>query len=351
MKEIRIKNLMTANVRHVGPSTPLSRVIRIMKEHRHSCIVVTKSGIPLGIVTERDIVHRFASLVRRGPAHDPAVSSIMSSPPVTIHERASLFEALVITKSRQIRHLPVTNEEGCLVGIVTYTDLVSAHFRVVETQTELLEREVANRTQKLLEVNRKLRNLSMEDALLEIGNRRAMEVDLRHTHAAAVRYQRPYAVVLLDVDHFKLYNDYYGHAAGDRALQQITVCLKQSIRRSDRLYRYGGEELLVLFPETSRVDAHTVARRLIKEIANRRIPHEHHPLKVVAVSGGLGFSDDAVCNQRWPFVVERADEALYRAKCHGRNRIEPFRLSAGEDCQKQVPGHGSTRTEERRWIA
>ena len=351
MKEIRIKNLMTANVKHVGPSTPLSRVIQSMKGQRHSCIVVTKNRTPVGIVTERDIVHRFASLVRQGPAHDPAVSSIMSSPPVTIHENASLFEALVVTKSRQIRHLPVTNGDGFLVGIVTYTDLVTAHFHVVETQTEILEQAVAHRTQKLLEANRKLRSLSMEDPLLGIGNRRAMEVDLCHTHAAAVRYQRPYAVALLDVDHFKLYNDYYGHAAGDKALQQISHCLKETIRRSDRLYRYGGEELLVLFPETSRAQAHTAAKRIIKEVVDRRMPHQHHPLKVITLSGGVGFSDDALDDERWSLVIQRADEALYRAKCQGRNRIEPFRLSAGQACHKKAPANSGTPTAGQRRIA
>jgi diguanylate cyclase (GGDEF)-like protein len=77
-----------------------------------------------------------------------------------------------------------------------------------------------------------------------------MELDLYHTHFAAARYQRCYAVVLFDVDYFKLYNDRYGHARGDKALQQISRFLKETIRKSDRVYRYGGEELLLLLPDT-----------------------------------------------------------------------------------------------------
>lgn len=134
----------------------------------------------------------------------------MSTQLVTVHENANLFEALVISKSNQIRHLPVINDQGRLVGLVTYTDLVTAHYRVIEAQKEIFERAVAEWTEELMEINKKLQEISLEYPLLRIGNRRAMEIDLEHTHATAYRYQGPYAIILLDVDHFKLYNDYYG---------------------------------------------------------------------------------------------------------------------------------------------
>jgi diguanylate cyclase (GGDEF)-like protein len=324
MQEILIKSIMTTLVECASPSTAFSQVIQSMKQSRQSCKVIAENDRPVGMVTERDIVHHVTEMVENGIGYDPAVASIMSAPPVTIHENATLFEALVVAKSNRIRHLPVINAEGYLVGIVTYTDLVAAHFQVIDKYTEILEREVATRTEQLLDANKKLRDLSLEDGLLGIGNRRSMEVDLQHTHSSATRYQRPYAVVLFDVDYFKLYNDHYGHAAGDRVLQRVSGFLKEAVRKSDRVYRYGGEEILVLLPETSRDDAHAVARRLVEGVANCRIPHEPHPLKVLTVSGGVSSSNEKVAEEPWHNVVQRADWALYQAKHQGRNRIEIF---------------------------
>jgi diguanylate cyclase (GGDEF)-like protein len=324
MQEILIKSIMTTQVQCASPSTPFSHVIQSMKQNRHSCMVITEDDRPVGMLTERDIVHHVTELVGKGKTHDPAVGSVMSAPPVTIDENATLFEALVVSKSNRIRHLPVTDGQGHLVGVVTYTDLVAAHFQVIDKYTEILEHEVATRTEQLLEANKKLRDLSLEDGLLRIGNRRSMEVDLHHTHSSATRYQRPYAVVLFDVDYFKLYNDHYGHPAGDRVLQQVSGFLKEAVRKSDRVYRYGGEEILVLLPETSRDDAHAVARRLVEGIANCRIPHALHPLKVLTVSGGVSSPHDKVAEEPWHDVVQRADWALYQAKHQGRNRIEVF---------------------------
>jgi diguanylate cyclase (GGDEF)-like protein len=321
MQELEIRHLMTTAVKCAPPSTALSQIVNMMKENRHSCMVVTENNRPTGIVTERDIVQHFADLLGKGRDYDPPCGTIMSYPPVTVTEDTLLFEALVIAKSNQIRHLPVTDAQGELVGLVTQTDLVSAHFRMLETQTEILERAVETRTQELMEVNKRLRELSLEDPLLKIGNRRSMEVDLNYTHAAAMRYQRPYAVVLFDVDHFKLYNDHYGHVAGDDALKEISAYLKATLRSTDRAYRYGGEELLVLLPETSREGAKTLAHRMLYGIMDMKIPHEKNPIKIITISGGVSGRDEAAGDEPWHDVVQRADCALYKAKGEGRNRV------------------------------
>ena len=105
-------------------------------------------------------------------------------------------------------------------------------------------------------------------------------------------------------------------------LQQVSGFLREAVRKSDRVYRYGGEEILVLLPDTSRDDAHAVARRLAEGIANCRIPHEPHPLKVL--SGGVSSPHDKVAEEPWHNVVRRADWTPYQAKHQGRNRIEVF---------------------------
>lgn len=166
-----------------------------------------------------------------------------TTPVHTVQSDQSLFDALVISQAECVRHLPVVDNQDRILGIVTQTDLTNAHFRVIEMQRTLIERAIEDRTEELLVANRELQSLSMEDALLSIGNRRAMEVDMEHRHSLAMRHRRPYTVALIDIDNIKSCNDCYEHLAGDSALQRVTSVIQQAIRKSDRLYRYGGMDL------------------------------------------------------------------------------------------------------------
>ena len=149
-----------------------------------------------------------------------------------------------------------------------------------------------------------------------------MEVDLTHTHASAIRYNQTYSVLLLDVDFFKRYNDHYGHQMGDEALIKVADIIKKQIRSSDRLYRYGGEELLLLLPHTSAEQSATVADKLVKSIQDSAIPHKKGPLGCLTISGGCSSvkKRQEENYSKWEQVVEEADRALYQAKTDGRNR-------------------------------
>lgn len=118
---------------------------------------------------------------------------------------------------------------------------------------------------RLSDANRELLRLAREDPLLGIGNRRAMEISLDHIHELSVRYGRPYSLLLFDVDHFKSYNDSYGHPAGDVALQRLAQQVVDSLRKSARVYRYGGEELLAMLPETELQFAQQTAARILED--------------------------------------------------------------------------------------
>lgn len=321
MPEIRIKDFMTTKVESTASSTPLSDVIQAMKESAHSCLVITDNEIPVGIVTERDIVRLVDDLISSRLSLAQPVKEIMSQPIVTIDANTSLLDALVIAKSKKVRHLPVDNAKGKLVGLVTQSDLITAQFRIHEMQTKILEREVINRTQESVDLNRKLTELSREDPVLKIGNLRAMETDIHHIHAISSRYQRPYSVALFRVDDFQSFKGFYGQPSGDDALQRISSHFKEAIRAADRLYRYGGEEFLVLLPETVSDGAQALAQRLIDGIVECGIPHEQHPMKVLTLSAGVSSRDQWVTDVSWQEIVERADEALYRAKKQGPNRI------------------------------
>ena len=322
MKEIPITSLMTAAVDLITPDTCLKQVVSKMRENRHSCIIVGENGVPTGIVTERDLVKMLDKMMTDASMPDHQVDEIMAREPHTVNIKQSLFDALAITRAEKIRHLPVVDNQDKLVGLLTQTDLANAHFHVIEMQREIIERAIASETGELKEANERLHALSMEDGLLGIGNRRAMEVDLEHTHAVALRYKHPYTVVLFDIDHFKLYNDHYGHLEGDACLKQVSQTLEEAIRKSDRLYRYGGEEFLLILPNTKHSGALILAKRLVENLYNEAIPHCKSPHNVVTISAGIAsYSASNGNNISWKNVVEQADKSLYQAKSCGRNQV------------------------------
>ena len=327
MKDLPVKELMTPNVIYVGVHTPLLDALKLMKENVISCLVIAVDHRPIGIFTERDAVRFFVDYLEfidylENHEHDVGhVGSYMTSPIISIKENTPIFDALVLVQLQKIRHLPVTDDEGKITGLITYSDLVKHKQYLLEHQDELILNSVSERTRDLEQANEALRVLSLEDALLNIGNRRAMEVDLQYTHQVSVRYKRPYTVVLIDVDHFKKYNDHYGHQAGDNALQAVAKFIKDYIRGADRVYRYGGEELLLLLPETCLYNAGIMVGRVINGISELQIPHEESPLGRLTISAGIASQDPTkyvVAN--WEKVVLRADAALYDAKEAGRNQ-------------------------------
>ncbi len=122
---------------------------------------------------------------------------------------------------------------------------------------------------------------------------------------------------MVDIDHFKTFNDTNGHAAGDLALQQVARLLRENVRPNDRVYRYGGEEFCVLLPETDATEAAQVAERVRRAVEGATIPGgEHQPGGRVTIS--VGVADTALGHDD---LVERADAALYGAKESGRNRV------------------------------
>ncbi|OGU16468.1 MAG: hypothetical protein A2076_03560 [Geobacteraceae bacterium GWC2_53_11] len=318
--DILVSSLMTSNVISTSSSAYLGDVIQSMIDNRYSCMVVVENGKPVGIVTERDIVRLMGVFISDRPQGPVRVANVMSVPVETVSEETTLFEALVISSAQKIRHLPVIDKSGRMVGLVTQSDLAKAHFKIYENQRDLIEQSVTQRTQELLQSNEELKSLSLVDGLTGLGNRRAMEVDLEHTHSQALRYNRSYSVALFDVDHFKLYNDCYGHKAGDSALRHISEYLQKSIRTCDRLYRYGGEEILLIMPETTLYGALILADRTLAGLADMNIPHEQSSFGCVTLSCGVASQVEVNGYEGWEDLVDLADRGLYASKNNGRNR-------------------------------
>ena len=185
-----------------------------------------------------------------------------------------------------------------------------------------LESLVEERTQALEEANTKLEILSNTDWLTAIPNRRNFDHVLVEEWNRAQRCGPPVALILIDVDLFKHFNDQYGHLAGDNCLNKIARALTQAVQRAgDLVARYGGEEFAVLLPNTGEKDAVHVAQRILDYIRSLAMPHVETSPGIVTVS--LGVVSLAPSKRYVPEdLVRQADSALYRAKHAGRNCIK-----------------------------
>ena len=205
-----------------------------------------------------------------------------------------------------VKPLDSEDLQARLVGAARVTSL---HRKLAEQQTEL---------EKL---NEELTAMARRDPLTGLGNRRALDEDLELLEARVTRYGHRYCMALLDVDHFKSYNDTYGHQAGDQILRTVADQLEAQARGGDALYRYGGEEFLCIFPEQSLANGFMAVERMRIGLQRLAIPHTDNPLGVLTISGGLAMLDPGH-NRPASEVLKEADEVLYRAKQLGRNRVE-----------------------------
>jgi diguanylate cyclase (GGDEF)-like protein len=166
-----------------------------------------------------------------------------------------------------------------------------------------------------------LEKLSYEDSLTGLANRRRFDEELETYLAISKRKSLPLSLIMCDIDHFKLYNDNYGHQQGDLALAATGKALKNSIRRkTDIAARYGGEEFTLILLDTDLDGAKAVARRLIQLIANEKIKHSQSPTNAyLSISAGIAVVNDSIDSAGQ--LIQQADKALYRAKESGRNRV------------------------------
>lgn len=174
--------------------------------------------------------------------------------------------------------------------------------------------------QQLEAANRELQELSGCDGLTKVANRYRFDWYLNQEWRRLKRQQTSLALILCDIDHFKLYNDTYGHQAGDRCLHQVAQAIRASVQRpADLVARYGGEEFAVILPDTSLEAAQKVAEKVRRQVRALGIPHAQTLYQCVTMSLGVASCIPSH-EQSYEELIAAADEALYRAKATGRDR-------------------------------
>jgi diguanylate cyclase (GGDEF)-like protein len=185
---------------------------------------------------------------------------------------------------------------------------------LAEMVVERLALAVAN-----VRLRKQLRDISIQDSLTGLYNRRFAEEVMSHEIAQAARHRSALCVLMLDLDHFKRFNDTYGHEVGDKLLQQVGALLKATFRGSDVCCRYGGEEFLVVMPDADVAGAVQRAEGLREEMKRIHFIHGGVVIGNVSVSIGLASYPDPISDGR--SLVAAADSALYKAKAAGRDRV------------------------------
>jgi diguanylate cyclase (GGDEF)-like protein/PAS domain S-box-containing protein len=165
-----------------------------------------------------------------------------------------------------------------------------------------------------------LQELANHDGLTGIANRRAFDETLKLEWRRTMRDNQPLSLLMVDVDHFKHYNDNYGHLAGDECLKKVASAMSDEMHRaSDVVARYGGEEFAVILPNSALEGATVVAEKLRKAVEKQRIPFVNSELGHITVSIGIAAVTPSPAGDSWQ-LISTADAALYRAKAAGRNR-------------------------------
>lgn len=281
-----------------------------------SSIIVVENGAPVGIVTARDAFR----VITAGEPTDQPLSRYMSQPVVTLPPTASVSDALLHLKGRHIKRAIVTAPSGRILGVVTQRELVrftygywmmllKSHARELQELVGILSARAASFEKE-----------SLTDPLTGLGNRRLFKQRIGEEMGRLQRYDPiPFSVLLLDIDHFKHYNDSRGHSMGDEILKSVARAISRSIRDVDIAFRWGGDEFAVLAPHTRLEDASQLAERLKHLVA----VEQHAGLSEVTISIGVATY---VSTESERSFFDRFDAALYEAKQNGRNRIEIARM-------------------------
>ncbi|WP_310225913.1 diguanylate cyclase [Paenibacillus qinlingensis] len=248
-------------------------------------------------------------------------------------ERSAIEMKFADGRHINMQTAPITVNRTRVGRIITFQDVSELH-RLMEAtnlQNEILQernRSLINIQNELSQTNQKLEHMAITDALTGIYNRLYLTQKLEYEVLHHIKYQMPFALILLDIDYFKLINDNYGHLVGDQMIQSTVEVIKQSLRPTDIFARFGGEEFIIYLPQTSPSQAKFLAERIKSTVESNKLIAKKIPysLSITISIGLLSITNFTLEHSKNPStyltdLLEAVDKALYMAKDEGRNRI------------------------------
>lgn len=224
--------------------------------------------------------------------------------------------------SREFDFADAARSHGKLVSRMLEYHAMLADRHINEVILGELVDQFVHAEQRLAEAHASVLALSRTDGLTAIANRRWFDESLAHEFARALRSKTPIGLLLMDIDCFKLFNDNYGHAAGDDCLRKVAQAVRSVVKRPpDMAARYGGEEIVCLLPDTDLIGVAKVGDAVLEAVRSLGIPHRFSKaIDIVTLSiGGVSIIPEQ--NMTPTSIIEAADSYLYQSKEHGRNRL------------------------------
>lgn len=289
--------------------------LQLQENERKFKQLITKSG--QGISVHRDFKPIFVNQawvdLMRAPSIDAVLRDVnlLSFLPEEEHANAqSRYQSLI---SGRLSGAKTVVKNRCFDGEIRY---FCVYDNLIEWDGKPAVQAVIEDVTDRITLEAKLRQLSVTDPLTDVYNRRELDRVLDQEFQRGQRYSHPFAVILIDIDHFKVINDTYGHDAGDNTLRAIANTLRDTLRQTDVLGRWGGEEFLIVCPSTDLTGASHLANTLRSRIANLALD-DSKPVTISIGVASLDTDDTQVSD-----VLKRADLALYDAKRNGRNQVK-----------------------------
>lgn len=313
-------------------NTSTIQAIRLMKDNNSdSIIIIDDNHKAIGIFTTKD----FINLIHLNANLNTPINKYMTSPVSTLSEYSTISEAIDFIRNKHFKRIVVTNENDEITGILTQKELL----RIIYNKWIDFIKEEGNRISKineeLLSKATKLEEKASFDFLTKLYNRRKFNSFLEYEISKANRYKEQHlSLLLVDIDYFKNVNDTYGHLVGDNVLQEISKILTICSRDTDIVARWGGEEFVLMLPQTNIEQAFFVAEKLRATIEK----HKFDDVKHITCSIGVSQFHK---NENKDTLFKRVDEALYKAKKSGKNRVEMEYMGELSTVDKNINNNSS----------
>jgi diguanylate cyclase (GGDEF)-like protein len=299
LTEKRISDFMIKDVITIPYNISISEAGNLMMRSRIGSLIVMKKNVPIGILTEREFVKLVSNDFTKSAGL--IVDDIIGHNLITGTPSMTFSKAFSILNTYNIKRLPVVRNSK-LVGLVTLRHLL------VYSRNFLID---------MLEKNRSLEKEANKDELTKVYNKRFLLRHLNFEFNRAKKYGVRVCLIFFDIDFFKSINDTYSHVAGDYVLRALGKIFKKSIRSSDVVARFGGEEFVIVASSTKTYEACRLANKLRMAVKEFPFKYRKNAFNLTISAGVASFSSISSVRQ----ALERADKALYYAKQTGRDKV------------------------------